>query len=68
MHVDSALSWRDGLPSLSVIKLVERVKVEGELYRLVIQRLPMTMTYKGVVHVYLNPCPLSSSPFRLHVL
>lgn len=54
MNVDSALSWRDGLPSLSVIKLVERVKVDGELHRLITQHLPMIMTYEGGVHVHMT--------------
>lgn len=61
MNVDSVLSWRDGLPSLPVIKLVERVKVDGELHRLITQHLPMTMTYKGGVHVYLTYVGSSSS-------
>lgn len=61
MNVDSVLSWGDGLPSLSVIKLVERVKVDGELHRLIRQHLPITMTYKGGVHVYLTYVGSSSS-------
>lgn len=62
MHMDLVLSWRDGLPSLSVIKLVEGVKADRELHDVVItQHLPMTMTYKGGVHVYLTYVGSSSS-------
>lgn len=60
MNVDSVLSWGDELPTLSVIKLVERVKVDGELHRLT-THLPITMTYKGGVHVYLTYVGSSSS-------
>lgn len=60
MNVDSVLSWRDGLTSLSVIKLVERVKVDGELHRL-ITHLPKMITYKGGVHVYLTYVGSSST-------